>query len=631
MTLVNTVPSAMAELLRLGPAPAVLCTVNLAGEALAAPAGGADPALAAGRAAAQPVRSVGGHDLLDLGADVARGDGGAGDRAAGVGRRAAYVLDRRGPAGAGGRAGRACLAGAGLARGYLGRPELTAERSCPIRSRRGRAGACTARATWRAGGATASSSSWAASTTRSRSAASASSWERSRRRSPAIPACAAAAVVAQDVGPDDRRLVAYVALHRPAPFEHELQAELRTDLEARLRADLQARLPAHMVPGAFVVLDALPLTANGKLDRRALPAPPKPTPAGWGRGAAPAPLAEVMAGILAPAPGARPGGGRRRFLRSRRPLPARHPRGLPGARGAGGRPARAPAVRRPRRRRRSPRPSGGAGWRRPTPSRRPSRRSCACRAPRPCRSPSPRSGSGSSTASSPAAPRTTCRWACGCAAPSPLPCSPAACSEIVRRHEILRTTFASVGRPTLPAHRPAAGGPVAGGRSRRPPRAPAGRGARAAARGREGDSFRPRAGPAAARAALPVGRRRLVPAPRPAPHRLRRLVAAPAVPRADPALRAPRAGRRRCPSWRCNTPTTRSWQRRWLQGAVLERHLAYWRGQLGGTLPVLDLPTDRPRPAGPDVSRRLADRPAAGRVGATVCGSSAGARASRCS
>jgi amino acid adenylation domain-containing protein len=39
------------------------------------------------------------------------------------------------------------------------------------------------------------------------------------------------------------------------------------------------------------------------------------------------------------------------------------------------------------------------------------------------------------------------------------------------------------------------------------------------------------------------------------------------------------------------------WQRRWLQGDVLEKHLGYWRENLGGTLATLDLPSDRPRPA----------------------------------
>ena len=39
------------------------------------------------------------------------------------------------------------------------------------------------------------------------------------------------------------------------------------------------------------------------------------------------------------------------------------------------------------------------------------------------------------------------------------------------------------------------------------------------------------------------------------------------------------------------------WQRLWLRGEVMEKYLAYWRRQLGGTLPVLSLPTDKPRPA----------------------------------
>ncbi len=42
------------------------------------------------------------------------------------------------------------------------------------------------------------------------------------------------------------------------------------------------------------------------------------------------------------------------------------------------------------------------------------------------------------------------------------------------------------------------------------------------------------------------------------------------------------------------------WQREWLSGEVLQRQLAYWKEQLADSPPVLEIPTDRPRPSSPD-------------------------------
>ncbi|WP_333767627.1 non-ribosomal peptide synthetase [Streptomyces sp. IBSBF 2435] len=79
----------------------------------------------------------------------------------------------------------------------------------------------------------------------------------------------ACAVVRTDTG-GGQLLVAYVTpAHRPGPGG----AAPRRPEPARLRALLAARLPRAMVPGAVVVLDRLPLSHNGKLDRAALPAP----------------------------------------------------------------------------------------------------------------------------------------------------------------------------------------------------------------------------------------------------------------------------------------------------------------------------------------------------------------------
>jgi amino acid adenylation domain-containing protein len=173
---------------------------------------------------------------------------------------------------AAGEPGELCIGGAGVARGYLGRPGLTAERFAPDPFS-GVSGARLYRTGDRA--------RWRTETTvleflgRLDDQVKVGGFRVEPGEVEAVlaahPDVARAAVVARDDGTGRTRLVGYVVA-RPG-------AEAGV---AELRRWLRARLPPYMVPSALVPLDALPLTAHGKVDRRALPAPAALAPAAEG-------------------------------------------------------------------------------------------------------------------------------------------------------------------------------------------------------------------------------------------------------------------------------------------------------------------------------------------------------------
>ncbi|MBV9109804.1 MAG: amino acid adenylation domain-containing protein, partial [Gemmatimonadetes bacterium] len=200
----------------------------------------------------------------------------------------AYVLDGAGNPQPPGVAGELYVGGAGVARGYLGRPGLTATRFVPD-PYSGEPGARLYRsgdlARWTAEG-----------TLEYLGRGDQQVKVRGFRIEPgeieavllAHPGVSAAAVVARGEG-DDASLAAYLV-----PAEgHPVNA-------AELRDALRRHLPEHMVPAAFVSIDRIPLTANGKLDRAALPEPDAAGSASPDAFVAPrTPVEEVLAGVWA--------------------------------------------------------------------------------------------------------------------------------------------------------------------------------------------------------------------------------------------------------------------------------------------------------------------------------------------
>ncbi|HET6976573.1 MAG TPA: amino acid adenylation domain-containing protein [Pyrinomonadaceae bacterium] len=253
VTLLNTVPSAAAELLRSGGLPKTIDTVNLAGEPLAT-------------SLVRQLYDFGIKRVFDLygptedttySTFALRAGTGQATIGRPVSNTKSFVLDKNLKPVPVGVPGELYLGGAGLARGYLNRPEMTATRFIPNPFNEGRLYKTGDLVRYAEDG---------------RLEYLGRTDHQIKLRGFRIELGEIEAVLRQHTQirenivlvredePGDRRLVAYLVASEEIPISD-------------LRVFLRKKLPDYMVPSAFVRLEALPLTTNGKVDRKALPRP----------------------------------------------------------------------------------------------------------------------------------------------------------------------------------------------------------------------------------------------------------------------------------------------------------------------------------------------------------------------
>ncbi|MBV9108895.1 MAG: amino acid adenylation domain-containing protein, partial [Gemmatimonadetes bacterium] len=293
----SMVPSAAAELLRLGRIPPSLRSLGLGGEAV-------PPSLARQLHALGTLERV--ENLYGPTEDTTYSTcwvippGTEGMR---VGRTVAgtqaYVLDGGLALAPRGARGELYLAGAGLARGYLDRPALTAERflPCPWGPPGSRMYRVGDQVRWTADGELEYLDRLDHQVKIRGFRVEPGEVEEALRARADV---GDAAVVARPREEGGAWLVAYVTGARGGDAAGAPRVVDEPALAESLRAHLAARLPAYMVPGAVVVLNALPRTPNGKTDRRALPEPVRNAAASYAppHTAVEAALAEAWSEVL---------------------------------------------------------------------------------------------------------------------------------------------------------------------------------------------------------------------------------------------------------------------------------------------------------------------------------------------
>jgi amino acid adenylation domain-containing protein len=259
VVLINTVPSVLAELLQGRGLPPSVRTVNLAGEPLR-------QSLVEAifkKTSAEHVNDLYGPSETTIYSTWARRKvGGVETVGCPIANTQIYILDAHGQPVPVGIPGELHIGGAGVARDYWRRPELTAERFVADHFS-GRPGdrlfKTGDRARWLADGNVALLGRADGQVKLRGFRIELGEIETALRARPEVRE---AAVIVREDTPGDQRLVAYLVA----------QAGEKRDAST-LRMRLAETLPEYMLPNAFVWLDQLPLTPNGKVDRKAMPAP----------------------------------------------------------------------------------------------------------------------------------------------------------------------------------------------------------------------------------------------------------------------------------------------------------------------------------------------------------------------